>query len=201
MPLLLDVSDVAYTFEILYNCEEVWEQGWHYSPDNRDGANANRKEQYAKFKKMKKEDILRLSGTDQVNYSTIKFKTYRYTSGTTKTRNKHGISTDGMKFFEKHKMRYGAFLKNEKMKEAFVRYWDKHDEEHNKVDKVLFNGRGLGGNKRRRSGDDEDGVGEDDASPRGVIFLRGEEGYKDPFEDYETDEEGEDSRLNNIMNK
>ena len=43
-----------------------------------------------------------------------------------------------MIFFKKHMMRYGAFLKNDKMKEAFICCWDKHDEELNILDKLNF---------------------------------------------------------------
>eukprot|EP00956_Cyclotella_meneghiniana_P008748 scaffold11966_cov51-Cyclotella_meneghiniana.AAC.2 len=114
LPLLLDKSDIAYAFEILENCYEVWEQGWYYSPDNKEGANERQKENYAKFKKMKKEQ-------------------------------------------------------------------------------VLYNGRGVAGCKRKSASDDESD--EDEGSPRGVIFFSGEEGYKVPCDDYETDddEEVEDS--------
>ena len=129
LPLLLNRSDIAYAFEILENCAHVWEQGWHYSPANKEGANDKQKENFAKYKKMKKEKVLRLDGVEKVEYDALKLKKYKFTSGTTKSRDGHGITKEGMIFFDKHLKRYGAFLKNEKMKETFIRYWDKHDEE------------------------------------------------------------------------
>ena len=189
LPLLLDKSDIAYAFEILENCYEVWEQGWYYSPDNKEGANDKQKENYAKFKKMKKEKVLRLEGLDKVTYDALKLKTYKFTTGTSKTRDGHGITKDGMLFFDKHMKRYGAFLKDEKLKEAFIRYWDKHDEELRRVSEVLYNGRGVAGCKRKSASDDDSD--EDEGSPRGVIFFSGEEGYKDPCDDYETDDDEE----------
>ena len=192
LPLLLNRSDIAYAFEILENCAHVWEQGWHYSPANKEGANDKQKENFAKYKKMKKEKVLRLDGVEKVEYDALKLKKYKFTSGTTKSRDGHGITKEGMIFFDKHLKRYGAFLKNDKMRETFIRYWDKHDEELRRVSEVLYNGRALCGSKRKAS-DEDDGNCVEDSSPRGVIFFSGEEGYKDPCDDYETDDEEETS--------
>ena len=47
---------------------------------------------------------------------------------------------------------------------------------------MLYNGRGVAGCKRKSASDDVSD--EDEGSPRGVIFFSGEEGYKDPCDDY-----------------
>eukprot|EP00956_Cyclotella_meneghiniana_P003824 scaffold4611_cov45-Cyclotella_meneghiniana.AAC.4 len=52
-------------------------------------------------------------------------------------------------------------------------------------------GRGLSGSKRKGASDENDGGCGKDSSPRGVIFFIGKEGYKDPCDDYETDDEEE----------
>ena len=184
LPLIMDVSDVAYTFEILENCREVWDQVWHHDPENDNGANDASKKAYKRFSKMNKRDRAELNDEDRSALKSLDLKTYKYTTGTKKTAYGHGITKDGLKFYEKHLLRYGAFLSDEKLKETFMRYWDKHDEEQGLVDEVIFNGRM---NRKRKTV--EDAVVEDDLeSPRGVIILRGEVGYVDPFAEYESDE-------------
>eukprot|EP00956_Cyclotella_meneghiniana_P008546 scaffold11579_cov40-Cyclotella_meneghiniana.AAC.11 len=168
LPLIMDVSDVAYAFEILENCREVWDQVWHHDPENENGANDASKNAYKKFKKLNKRERAELCDEDKSALRALDLKNYKYTTGTKKTAYGHGITKDGMEFYEKHLLRYGAFLADERMKETFMRYWDKHDEEQGLVNEVIFNGR-----MNRKSG---------------VIILRGEVGYVDPFAGYESDE-------------
>ena len=85
LPLIMDVSDVAYTFEILENCREVWDQVWHHDPENDNGANDASKKAYKRFSKMNKRDRAELNDEDSSALKALYLKTYKYTTGTKKT--------------------------------------------------------------------------------------------------------------------
>eukprot|EP00956_Cyclotella_meneghiniana_P028968 scaffold68972_cov65-Cyclotella_meneghiniana.AAC.1 len=106
LPLIMDVSDVAYTFEILENCREVWDQVWHHDPENDNGANDASKKAYKRFKKLNKRERAELNDEDRSALKALDLKTYKYTTGTKKTAYGHGITKDGLKFYEKHLLRY-----------------------------------------------------------------------------------------------
>ena len=99
---------------------------------------------------MTRKERAELSDEDRSKLRDLDLKRYKYTSGTKKEAYGHGITKDGMRFYNKHRLRFGAFLADEKLKEKFIHYWDKHDEEQGLVDEVIFNGRM---NKKRKAAD------------------------------------------------